>query len=742
MLKRTISAAGMLAAICQGAEPSCDAILDAATACWRLSAIPDHVRVDGEVKSGIPAEGMGATAGAVVTRFGGGWLEATGAENARGTAVTVWLRARVPDGNWTKALVAKRGGHDRVNFNLFAVDLGHTPGPDIGFEVRTDRGFFMVSFPVSRIAAKSWHDLAGRFTGRKIQVLCDGVVMAESDASGELVQNKEPLLIGAETDDGGVSRGRIFHGDMEAAAVWHKALSDEELAVVMRQPGLIQAAALGDAATAAAGGSDLEGFRRMRDRLLADPHRPLWHFLCPEQGHAMPFDPNGAIFWKGRRHLFYIFQRAGGVHCWGHASSADMVHWRQHPTGLDVAPGDPDRGIFSGNAFLDKNGVPTIMYHGVGVGNCIAQSRDDMLEHWEKAKFNPIVPIPKPGDPGHGKFQSWDPHGWWEGGSYYAIFGGSPAALMKGPELNKLAYLHAFVENDQLTGPEDDISCPDFFRIGGRHALVAISHRAGVRWWTGEWKNDRFVADKQDRITFPGGSYFAPESFNDGDGRRILWGWVLDPRANAAAAGWSGCMSLPVVVSLDEEGALTFSPSEELQRLRRPAPPIAGLTVEAETETIVREIAGDCLELSVEADVPPQGALSVLVRRSPDGAEQTAIVCDRKTGELRLDCARSSLDKDIHYKSWVISAPRDAAERDRRLTGQAAPFSLRDGEKLRLRIFLDRSIVEVFGNGRRYLTQRIFPQRRDSLGVALRAEGGRAGITRIDAWPLDAANPF
>ena len=49
----------------------------------------------------------------------------------------------------------------------------------------------------------------------------------------------------------------------------------------------------------------------------------------------MPFDPNGAIFWKGRYHLFYIFQDVRG-HNWGHVSSTDLFHWRHHPTGLIV----------------------------------------------------------------------------------------------------------------------------------------------------------------------------------------------------------------------------------------------------------------------------------------------------------------------------------------------------------------------------------------------------------------------
>jgi sucrose-6-phosphate hydrolase SacC (GH32 family) len=93
--------------------------------------------------------------------------------------------------------------------------------------------------------------------------------------------------------------------------------------------------------------------RALREQLLRDPYRPAYHFVTLE-GRCSPFDINAAIFWKGRYHIFYIFQNEKG-HCWGHASSIDLVHWRHHPTALE--PGEGDRGIFSGGAFIDKNGV-------------------------------------------------------------------------------------------------------------------------------------------------------------------------------------------------------------------------------------------------------------------------------------------------------------------------------------------------------------------------------------------------
>ena len=73
---------------------------------------------------------------------------------------------------------------------------------------------------------------------------------------------------------------------------------------------------------------------------------------------------------------------------------------------------------------------------------------------------------------------------------------------------------------------------------------------------------------------------------------------------------------------------------------------------------------------------------------------------------------------------------------------QEAPFILRPGETLKLRIFLDRSMLEVFANGRQCVTQRIYPTRADSLGVSLFARGGSALCRSVEAWDMAASNPW
>jgi hypothetical protein len=168
--------------------------------------------------------------------------------------------------------------------------------------------------------------------------------------------------------------------------------------------------------------------RKFREKLLQDPYRPVYHFVIPE-GFGMPFDPNGAIFWNGRYHLFYIFQDERG-HNWGHVSSTDLVHWRHHPTGLVG-------GMFSGNCFINKEGVPTMCFHDEQrENNTMAVALDDELNEWKKLAL--ITPKTTEGDKYHDRYSSWDPYGWLEDDTYYAIFGGFLLTALKAFRLQKM----------------------------------------------------------------------------------------------------------------------------------------------------------------------------------------------------------------------------------------------------------------------------------------------------------------
>jgi hypothetical protein len=282
----------------------------------------------------------------------------------------------------------------------------------------------------------------------------------------------------------------------------------------------------------------IQAQRQFREKLLKDPYRPVYHFVTPE-GFCMPFDPNGAIFWKGRYHLFYIYQDERG-HNWGHVSSTDLVHWRHHPTGLVG-------GMFSGNCFINKEGVPTMCFHDEQrENNTMAVALDDELNEWKKLAL--ITPKTTEGDKYHDRYSSWDPYGWLEGDTYYAIFGGKMPGIAKCKSLEGAwEYVgDLFAHGIKGVSLREDVSCADMFKLGDKYMLLCISHRMGCRYYLGEWKNEQFYPKFHEQMSWVDNDFFAPESLLDDKGRRIMWAWIFDGREDDTleASSWSGTMAL------------------------------------------------------------------------------------------------------------------------------------------------------------------------------------------------------
>jgi beta-fructofuranosidase len=112
--------------------------------------------------------------------------------------------------------------------------------------------------------------------------------------------------------------------------------------------------------------------------------------------------------------------------------------------------------------------------------------------------------------------------------------------------------------------------CPDFFPLGDRHVLIYSTEHATF-WEVGTFDESdlRFHSDSKGILDH--GAYYAPRSMADGNGRRILWGWIQEtrPRAEATQAGWSGCISLPRVLTLSDDRKLQIEVAPELEMLRQ-----------------------------------------------------------------------------------------------------------------------------------------------------------------------------
>ena len=170
--------------------------------------------------------------------------------------------------------------------------------------------------------------------------------------------------------------------------------------------------------------------------------------------------------------------------------------------------------------------------------------------------------------------------------------------------------------------------------------------------------------------------------------------------------------------------AIEYEPAVELQALRREAREQSDLEVEADTELELPEISGDNLEIDIEIRATAAREFGLIVRRSPDGADQTRISFIREPSRVCIDFGRSSKRADLDYLEGR--------------TIQEAPFRWDPEAPMRLRVFLDRSVVEVFAGRQRYLTQRIYPGS-EATGVRLFSRGGGTTVSRLRAWRMAQA---
>ena len=83
-----------------------------------------------------------------------------------------------------------------------------------------------------------------------------------------------------------------------------------------------------------------------------------------------------------------------------------------------------------------------------------------------------------------------------------------------------------------------------------------------------------------------------------------------------------------------------------------------------------------------------------------------------------------------------------AGEENPIVTKQVAPLELGPGENLELRIFIDRSIIEIFANERQCITQRIYPTREDSTGIELFSKGSSMTVKSLQAWDMAPTNQW
>ena len=338
--------------------------------------------------------------------------------------------------------------------------------------------------------------------------------------------------------------------------------------------------------------------------------------------HIMPpvgwlNDPNGLCYYQGKYHFFFQyapFDAKGGLKFWGHMTSTDMLHWSYQ--GVPLFPDSPYdcHGVYSGSAFTE-DGKLELFYtgnvkldgnfdyiHDGREANVIYTGSHDGIHFDGKKCLLTSLDYPK-GYTRHVR----DPKVFRENGQYYMVLGGrkncDKGAVMLYESTDKLQW--KFKEEFTTERAFGYMwECPDLFLMGQKRVL-SVSPQ-GLQRET--YKNQNiyqsgyfFIQDGEiDPDTFTewdmGFDFYAPQTFMDPKGRRILVGWAGLPDVDGeyvnptTALGWQHVLTTPRELSV-KNGKVVQTPVEEIETLRK-----SEILVERGLQT---EIPGGCFDLEL-----------------------------------------------------------------------------------------------------------------------------------------------
>jgi beta-fructofuranosidase len=173
---------------------------------------------------------------------------------------------------------------------------------------------------------------------------------------------------------------------------------------------------------------------------------------------------------------------------------------------------------------------------------------------------------------------------------------------------------------------------------------------------------------------------------------------------------------------LGSDGMLRMSPVKELESLRMKEEIEPNVKVTSGNELRLNKMGKELMEL--EVIIQPENALKygVKVCRSDDGREETIIYYDKAERKLIFDTRKSGLG----FGRKII---------------EEAPLELKSEEPLILRIFIDKSIIEVFANNRQAIARMVYPTL-GGKGISLFSEGGSIKVKSLKTWELSPSNPY
>lgn len=333
-----------------------------------------------------------------------------------------------------------------------------------------------------------------------------------------------------------------------------------------------------------------------RNKVQEDKWALKYH-LIPKIGWLN--DPNGLSYFKGEYHVFYQYSpldAEGGLKFWGHYKSKDLVQWED--LGIAIYPDKEFErdGVYSGSAIVEGEEL-YIFYTGnvkkEGNYDYILEGREQnvvCIKTKDGVKFEEKkVVLTNKDFPGNFTLHVRDPKVWKKDNDYYMVLGARDKENKGHVILYKSKDLYNWKFHSIPAGGEKELGymweCPDFFSIDGKDVLIISPqgmdadgelynniYQSG--YMLGKFSVDKKKFDFQKFIELDRGfDFYAPQTFKDNKGRRILIGWmglpdIIEYNNPTIKNGWQHALTIPRELFI-ENNKLMQKPVEEMKMLRK-----------------------------------------------------------------------------------------------------------------------------------------------------------------------------
>lgn len=479
------------------------------------------------------------------------------------------------------------------------------------------------------------------------------------------------------------------------------------------------------------------------DTTNREKYRPAYHHT-PLYGWMN--DPNGMFYKDGKWHLYYQHNPYGSKWqnmTWGHSVSPDLVNWEHLP--LAIEP-DGLGSIFSGSCVLDPentvgygNDAVIAMYTSAAKSQIqsLAGSRDGGMT-FEKYDGNPVITL---------ESEARDPNMFWnpdtkEWTLVLAHALDHEMLIFTSPDMKKWTLQSAFGKG--LGAQEGVWECPDLFELpvegSGKSKWVLICNinpggpfgGSAAQYFVGDFDGRTFTADtgRDGKVHTKwmdyGKDHYATVSWSDApDDRRVVIGWMSnwEYAADVPTMQFRSANTLPRELGLfkgaDGETYLASKPAAELSALRGKLMVDAGRTQLGVTPvdfTLSPESEGLC---EIVADFDARKNSKVTFTLSNAAGEKVVMTYDAAARTMSMDRTAAGVsDFSGNFPAVTVAPTRENKGR------------------VSLRIFVDRSSVELFGNdGRFVMTNLVFPNA-PYLDLSVSATDGGARLNSLKIYSI------